>query len=72
MPETVKQVIARTSGGGSAPTRYAKSAQTSARNFVNAMRGGNTNARKALGLRSSRSKQALNLSRRKSLGGKGG
>lgn len=69
---TIKQVIARRTGGGSAATQYKKSARTSARNFVNALRSGSSKARKALGLRSAKSKQAKNLMRRKSTGGQGG
>lgn len=69
---TVKQVIARTSGGGSAVTQAKKSARTSASAFVSALRSGASKARKALGLRSAKSKQAKNIMRRKSTGGAGG
>ena len=69
---TVKQTIARTSGGGSAPTRYRKSARTSASAIVSALRSGSSKARKALGLRSAKGKNAKNIMRRKSTGGAGG
>ncbi|MCM1330855.1 MAG: hypothetical protein NC253_15650 [Ruminococcus sp.] len=50
MAETVKQTIARTSGGGSAPTRYTKSARTSARAFAQSgVLGRNVQRRKSLG-----------------------
>ena len=69
---TVKQVIARNTGAGSAATQYKKSARTSARNFVSALRSGSSAARKALGLRSAKGKNARNIMRRKSTGGAGG
>lgn len=49
-----------------------KSAQTSAKTFVSALRSGNSRARKALGLRSRRDRTARNLMRRRSTGGQGG
>lgn len=69
---TTKQVLARTTGAGSAATRYRKSARTSARAFISAMTQGSSRARRALGLRSTKSRQAKNLARRKTLGGMGG
>ena len=69
---TIKQVIARTTGGGSGATQYRKSARTSASAFVSALRGGSSKARKALGLRSAKGKNARNIMRRKSTGGSGG
>lgn len=50
MPETTKQTIARTAGGGSAPTRFKKSAHTSAKVFgQSGMLGRNAKRRKSLG-----------------------
>lgn len=50
MAETTKQTIARTSGGGSAPTRYKKSAYTSAKAFARSgVLGKNVQRRKSLG-----------------------
>ncbi|MCM1023253.1 MAG: hypothetical protein NC395_04260 [Prevotella sp.] len=50
MPETTKQTIARTSGGGSAPTRFKKSAYTSAKAFARSgVLGRNVQRRKSLG-----------------------
>lgn len=50
MPETTKQTIARTTGGGSAPTRYKKSARTSARAFAQSgVLGKNVQRRRSLG-----------------------
>ena len=69
---TIKQIIARTSGGGSRPTQAKKSARTSASAFVSALRAGSSKARKALGLRSAKGKNARNIMRRKSTGGAGG
>lgn len=53
---TIKQTIARNTGGASAATQYKKSARTSARVFTS--RGNQRTLR--------------NIQRRKSLGGKGG
>ena len=69
---TMKQVIAKNTGAGSAATRYTKSAQTSAKVFASELRKGSSKARKAFGLRSTKSKQARNIARRKSMGGSGG
>lgn len=69
---TVKQRIAAATGAGSRATQYKKSARTSAKTFVSALRSGSSKARKALGLRSAKSKQAKNIMRRKSTGGAGG
>lgn len=69
---TIKQVIARNTGGGSAATRYKKSAKASASAFVDALRKGSSAARRALGLRSAKGKNARNIMRRKSTGGAGG
>lgn len=50
MPETTKQTIARTTGGGSAPTRYKKSAFTSAKVFARSgVLGKNVQRRRSLG-----------------------
>ena len=47
---TIKQVIARNTGAGSAATRYRKSARTSASVFAQSgMLGGNAKRRKSLG-----------------------
>lgn len=70
---TIKQRIAQLTGAGSVATQYKKSARTSATTFVNALRKGNSNARKALGLRSAtKGRTTRNLVRRKSTGGMGG
>ena len=49
-----------------------RSAKSSATAFVNALRGGDSKARKALGLRSAKGRTARNIMRRKSTGGSGG
>ena len=70
---TIKQRIAEATGAGSRATQYKKSAQTSARAIMNALRQGNTKARKALGLRSAtKGRTTQNLLRRKTTGGAGG
>lgn len=53
---TVKQVLSRTTGAGSAATQYKKSARVSARTFSSP----------------SNQRTLRNIQRRKSLGGKGG
>lgn len=50
MRQTIKNVIGRMTGAGSAATRYRKSAKTSARTFAQSgMLGGNAKRRKSLG-----------------------
>jgi len=68
---TLKKRINRATGADRA-NQYKKSARTSARAFVDALRSGSSKARKALGLRSAKGKNARNIMRRKSTGGSGG
>lgn len=42
---TIKQRIAEATGAGSKPTQFKKSAKTSAKAFVDALRQGNSRAR---------------------------
>lgn len=66
---TIRSGIANTAG---VRRGRPKSARTSARVFADALRGGDSRARTVFGLRSMKGRQATNLKRRKSLGGKGG
>lgn len=67
----IRRTIARATGTDRI-NQFKKSARTSASAFVEQLRNGSSAARRALGLRSARGRNARNIMRRKSTGGAGG